>query len=245
MTDSISYRLGQETLSARLIASPKQLAAPAIILLPAIAGCNPYIDSMAARLAANGYRVAIHDYYQREGANPDVSTPQKIGAAVAALPDRRTLDEIAALTAALKIDPRVKNKKVATFGLCIGGMYAYLAATEIEELCCAVDYYGLIRYVTASENKPVSPIDRAANLKAPLLCHFGDYDRLISSQDRIDFAAALQAAAVPYEMFIYHGAPHAFDEDFRLQVFRPAAAADAWRRSLDFLAWHMSSERRS
>lgn len=242
MADRLFYHTGGDTLQAKIVAPDG--AAPAIILLPAIAGCNPYIDGVASRLVGQGYLVAVHDYYQREGAAPDVSTPEKIGAAVSGLPDRRTLDEIVALTAALKADPRVEDGKVATYGFCIGGMFAYLAATEIEGLSCAVDYYGTIRYSVTSENKPISPLDRAGALKAPLLCHFGDYDRLISTQDHADFATALQAAAVPYEMFIYGGAPHAFDEDFRPIVYRPAAAADAWSRSLNFLAWHMSGERR-
>ncbi|QLC23914.1 dienelactone hydrolase family protein [Parasphingopyxis algicola] len=244
-TTEIDFDTGEQQLSARL-ALPQERhegGVPTVILLPAIAGVNDYISRTAERLAAQGYGVAVLDYYQREGQAPDVSSPEKIGAAVNALPDPRVLRDISSLVKALHDHPDCDGSRIGALGFCIGGMYAFLAGTEQSGLACAVDYYGAIKYAEVSANKPVSPIDRVPDLAVPLLCHFGDYDRLISAKDREEFAAAMQAAQRQYEMFVYHGAPHAFDEDFRLQVFRPAASADAWRRSVAFFDFHLRGKR--
>lgn len=245
VTTEIDFVTGEQQLSARLTLPQGSQAGgvPTVILLPAIAGVNDYISRTAERLTAGGYGVAVLDYYQREGQAPDVSSPEKIGAAVNALPDPRVLQDISGLVKALKDHPDCDGSRIGALGFCIGGMYAFLAGTEQSGLACAVDYYGAIKYGEVSANKPASPIDCAPDLTVPLLCHFGDYDRLISAEDREEFATALQAAQRHYEMFVYRGAPHAFDEDFRPQVFRPAASADAWRRTLAFLDFQLRGKR--
>lgn len=212
---------------------------PAVVLLPAIAGVNAYIERTAERLRGLGCFVAVVDYYAREGAAPDVSTPEKIGAAVAGLSDPLVLREVGATVEALRTRDDVLPDAIATFGFCIGGLYAYLSACEHDGIAAAVDYYGTLVYGTTTANKPVSPLDRAAELKAPLLAHFGDFDRLISAVDIAAFGEALRTHQKHHEIFVYGGAPHAFDEDFRPPVFRPAAAQEAWRRSVAFLDWHL------
>lgn len=215
---------------------------PAVLLLPAIAGVNDYVKAVAQRLAAGGYLTLLLDYYSREGAAPDVSTPEKIGQAVANLPDPRVLSDIGSALRFLEGDTRAATGKIATWGFCIGGMYSFLAACEYDGVAAAVDYYGAIQYGQLSDNKPVSPLDRAPDLKAPLMGHFGDFDRLISPNDVDIFTAALREHQKNHEFFVYRGAPHAFDEDFRPPVFRPAAAREAWSRSVTFLDWHLKGQ---
>lgn len=43
-------------------------------------------------------------------------------------------------------------------------------------------------------------------------------------------------------MKIYPGAPHAFFNDTRKDVYRPAEAKDAWTRVLDFFARHLKKK---
>ncbi len=216
---------------------------PAIVLLPAIAGVNAYTKTAAERLAGHGYVTLLLDYYSREGQAPDVSSPEIIGQAVANLYDPSVLGNVGAAIDTLSAHPRVVAEIIATWGFCIGGMYAYLAACEYEQIAAAVDFYGTVRYAATSEHKPISPLDRARELNAPLIGHFGDFDRLISGDDVDAFASALREHGKIYEFYAYQGAPHAFDEDFRAQVFRPVAAREAWSRSLCFLDWYLKSER--
>jgi len=241
--ERIGFGIGGEELSAHLARPAGTGRLPAVLLLPAIAGVNPYILRVAERLAAQGYVVLPLDYYAREGQAPDVSTPEAIGVAVANLPDGRVLADASAAMTALRGHPSVDPNRIATLGFCIGGMYAYLSACEIDGLVGAVDYYGTVRYRSTSANKPRSPLDRAANLKAPLLGHFGSADRLIGLDEVQAFEDALRAAGKTFELFVYRGAPHAFDEDFR-PVFRPAAAQEAWSRTLAFLDWYARGQAR-
>jgi carboxymethylenebutenolidase len=234
---AIEFNSGGQRVRSHLMPPKGAGPAPAVILLPAIAGVNDYVVRVGYRLANAGYAVLLLDYYSREGQAPDVTTPERIGVAVEALPDRRVLSDIAGGLDYLRERADVNPARIATLGLCIGGTYAYLAACESDGIAAAVDYYGSIRYTATSPNKPVSPLDRAGDLRAPLLAHFGTADRLISGDDIAAFEQALRTHGRNFELFTYGGAPHAFDEDFRA-VYRPAAAAEAWRRTMTFLNWH-------
>ncbi|WP_183082150.1 dienelactone hydrolase family protein [Paraburkholderia sp. BL23I1N1] len=206
-------------------------------MLTAIAGINDYIVGRAKDLATVGYTVAMLDYFGREGAVPDISTPQMIGEAVAALDDRRVLADLAEILEWAR-SAGFPLSKTGLLGFCIGGTYAALAAAQ-HAVGCGVDYYGRLDYASRTARKPVAPVDVAASLKAPLLCHYGDWDRLVSREEIDGFVSQLRAAQKPYELFIYQGAPHAFDEWFRPAVFRPAASSAAWQRTRTFLNWHL------
>lgn len=239
---TVELQGGPKPLTALLAVPDGDGPYPAIVLLPAIAGVNAYTKAAAARLAGHGYVTLLLDYYAREQQAPDVSSPALIGQAVANLPDPRVLGDIGAAIDTLSAHPRVDGEKIACWGFCIGGMYAFLAACEYGQLAGAVDFYGTVRYGETSERKPVSPLDRARDLNAPLIAHFGDFDRLISGDDVEALASALRENQKIYEFHTYQGAPHAFDEDFRAQVFRPVAARQAWSRSLCFLGWYLKGE---
>lgn len=210
----------------------------AVLLLPAIAGVDDYIVRRAAQLGGEGYQVAILDYYGRSGVTPDLSSPERIGQAVAALDDREVLSDIQ--RAAKWLAGRdIGSDRVGLLGFCVGGTYAILAAAGAQAPACAVAYYGQLRNPAKSERKPADAVDVAARLEAPLLGHFGDIDRLIGAQDIADLRANARAGQRHAEILTYPGAPHAFDEWFRPAVFRPVAAAEAWRRTLVFLDWHL------
>jgi dienelactone hydrolase len=218
---------------------PSSTDAAAVLLLPAIAGVNDYIGQVSKRLNEVGFAVLTLDYYAREGVPPDLTTPDRIGAAVASLSDTRVIADAALALDALRRQPNIDAERVGTLGFCIGGTYAFLAGCETWAPKASVDYYGAIRYERLTSEKPNSPLAKIPELRAPLLGHFGTYDRLIAAADLDEFEHALQNAGKSYELFRYRGAPHAFDEDFRPAVFRPVAAQLAWQRTIAFLEWHL------
>ncbi|MEH2561534.1 dienelactone hydrolase family protein [Bradyrhizobium sp. AZCC 2289] len=230
----------RETLSAPLVlpksGKPK---VPGIVLLPAIAGMNDYVRSVAHRLSASGFAVAILDYFAREGRSPDVSSPAAIDVAVNSLPDHRVIADACGLVGALREHEAVDPERIGSLGFCIGGMYSLMLSAESPDLSASVDYYGLVRYAKPSDQKPVSPLDRAKDIQAPFLAHFGTFDRLISAADIEALEGELKRASKPYELFSYNGAPHAFDEDFRPVAYRPVASKLAWQRTMTFLDWHL------
>lgn len=209
---------------------------PAVIILPAIAGLNPYIDRMSDALADQGYASVAMDYYARSGGVPDLSDRAKIMAAVASLSDRDVLADIEANVEFLKSRPNIDGKRISVMGFCVGGSFAILAASEIESLACAIGFYGTIRYGQTTDRKPVSPLDAAQHLKCPLLAHYGEQDPLIPQSDVEALRSTLKSH--PAEIYSYPGAGHAFHEDYRPEVYRPIAAQEAWRRSLAYLDWY-------
>lgn len=213
---------------------PEQ-ATRAVLLLPAIAGIDGYIAERAAHLAAEGYAVAVLDYYRGSGHKPDLSTPERIGAAVAALDDAGVMRDMA-LAFDWLATQGFGAGETAMLGFCIGGAFAILASAAQARAACAVAYYGQLR----SPAKPIDPIAIAARIGAPLLAHIGERDRLIAAKDVAEFSQATRDAAAPVEVHTYPGAPHAFDEWHRPAVFRPVASAEAWQRTLTFLHWHLT-----
>lgn len=217
-------------------------AAGAVVLLPAIGGVNDYVADRAGDLSASGYTVVIVDYFSRAPSKPDLSTPERIDAAVASVDDRRVLADVRCSLDWLA-ERGVPREQVGVLGFCIGGSYALLAASQRDGPACAVAYYGQLRYPQRTDLKPVDPMETAPDLKVPVLGHFGEMDRLISAQEIGDFSARLRAAQRHFEICTYAGAPHAFDEWFRPSAFRPVASAEAWRRTQVFLDWHLRQHR--
>jgi carboxymethylenebutenolidase len=209
------------------------------VLLPAIAGVNDYIRGTEDRLREAGYETSTVDYYTG-GEPPELSTPGQIIAAVAVLSDMHVLNAV---------HRRVQDfhgrgiTRVVVLGFCVGGAYAMLAGSKVEGLCAVANYYGSVRYPAVSANKPAAPLDCIAQLRAPLVAHYGTADRFVPPEDVDALESALQNSDRPHELFRYAGAPHAFDEDFR-PSFRPVAAHEAWDRTLRFLNWYAFGKHR-
>jgi carboxymethylenebutenolidase len=76
-------------------------------------------------------------------------------------------------------------------------------------------------------------------IKSPLLLHFAGEDERINAGWPAD-EAALQAAHVRYQAFVYPGVQHGFNNDTTPR-FDAEAAKLAWRRSVDFLKKHLKT----
>jgi carboxymethylenebutenolidase len=178
------FGAGCEALFAP-VALPKigKTKAPGIVLLPAIAGMNDYVRRVAYRLSASDFAVAILDYFAREGRPPDISTPAAIDVAVNSFSDHRVLADACDLVGALREHEAINPERIGSLGFCIGGTYSLMLSAETANLSALVDYYGSFRYAKTADQKPVSPLDRAKAIQAPLLAHFGTFDRLIPAAD--------------------------------------------------------------
>jgi carboxymethylenebutenolidase len=97
-----------------------------------------------------------------------------------------------------------------------------------EALDAAVIYYG--RVVTEPE--------QLAPLMMPILGIFGGQDRGIPIESVRQFETMLQTLGKTAEIVVYEEADHAFANPSGTR-YEPEAAADAWRRTLEFLAEHL------
>jgi carboxymethylenebutenolidase len=119
----------------------------------------------------------------------------------------------------LKTLPNVTGK-VGAMGFCWGGGTVNNLAIASPDLAAAVAYYG---GQPAAEGVP--------DIKARLMLHYAGLD------DRINagipaYEEALKAAGVDYQLFIYDGVNHAFNNDTSAARYDKQAADLAWSRTI-------------
>jgi carboxymethylenebutenolidase len=117
---------------------------------------------------------------------------------------------------------------IFTVGFCFGGRNSWLAAAGGHGLRGAVGFYG----VPGAREHP-GPLERVAEIEAPILALQAGDDRNISAADNAAFDEALTKAGVEHEIVTYDGAPHSFFD--RRQEDFAEASEDAWRRVLEFI----------
>ena len=126
----------------------------------------------------------------------------------------------------LRQDSRV-NGKVTTLGFCFGGGWS-LNASLIRPVDATVIYYGNVA-------KKASDL---AQLRSPVMGHFGTLDRFINQDMVSGFEAAMTAAGKPFETHWYE-ANHAFANPTG-GAYDAEDASQALTRSLDFLRQHIA-----
>ncbi|MBU4091171.1 MAG: dienelactone hydrolase family protein, partial [Alphaproteobacteria bacterium] len=78
------------------------------------------------------------------------------------------------------------------------------------------------------------PAEDAQKIKAPLLLHYAGLDERINAG--IDaYKAALEKNGKTFEIFVYEGVNHAFNNDTSAARYDKAAADLAWSRTVEFL----------
>ncbi|HEV7732551.1 MAG TPA: dienelactone hydrolase family protein [Candidatus Binatia bacterium] len=209
-----------------------------LVLIPDVRGVSAHFRDVAARFAAEGFFTLAIDLYSREGV-PDLPDMAAVGRWLAALPDRRILDDLASAVAVVAARPEVSGRSVGITGFCMGGQYALMAACTAPGLSACVSWYGMLRYAETAPHRPVQPIDLASRLACPFLGFFGDQDGIIPTADVEALRAVVAGTGQVAEIVRYADAGHAFFNDARPETYRPAAAADAWPRAVGFLRHHL------
>ncbi|MCK9877382.1 dienelactone hydrolase family protein [Frankia sp. AgPm24] len=221
---------------------PLTVAAPAaddpprggIIVVQDARGITPYLMSVCDRLADAGWLTVAPHLYHREGideVDPTDGWPQAIPTMDRLTGEGIDTDVDAALAHldAVGFDPSQR----AILGFCMGGTVALHTATRYE-LPAAVSFYGGGVSTSAWPGVPALA-EAAVQLRGPWLGLYGEQDQLISHDEIAALRAAAGRSGQATELISYPDAGHAFHSDDRDSVYRPAAAADAWSRTLAFL----------
>jgi carboxymethylenebutenolidase len=193
---------------------------PGILVIHENRGLNPYIEDVARRLAVAGFMTLAPDGLTSVGGYPG---DDEKGAQLFTQVDRaKMLEDFFAAATWLKVRPDCTGK-IGAVGFCYGGTVVNQLAVRMgADLDAAVPFYG---------GQPNAA--DAARIKAPLLAQYGELDTRITSGWPA-FDAALTAARVPHEGYVYVGANHGFHNDTTPR-YDEAAAKLAWRRTLDWL----------
>lgn len=203
---------------------------PAVILLhgaePRGAG-NRDFEDLCSKLADRGYYAEAVEYYSQ--------TEEASAANVAGLVHNfpTWLDEVHAGVAALKKNPSIASSKIGFMGFSLGAFISLAdGATYPDDVAAIVEYYGGLE---------PSLYSRAATMPPVLIIH-GSIDHIVPVSGATDLDAILTKAGRPHEMKIYPGAEHAFNFPEAMFWYKPAAANDAWNRSISFLDKYLKSD---
>ena len=193
---------------------------PAVLVIHENRGLNPHIKDVTRRVAAEGFLAAGVDFLTPAGGTP--ADEDKAREMIGALDKGATEAGARAIVADLKARAE-GNGKVGAMGFCWGGGLVNRLAVTDPSLDAAVAYYGM--QAAAGD---------VAAMKAPLLLHYAGLDDRINA-GIAEYEAALKAAGKSYELHMYQGVNHAFNNDTNAARYDKAAADLAWQRSMDFL----------
>jgi carboxymethylenebutenolidase len=192
---------------------------PGVVVIHENRGLNAHIQDVTRRAAVEGFSALAPDLLTAAGGTP--SDPDKARDMIGTLTPAQTVEEVRSTISWLRAQPD-GNGKIGLVGFCWGGGVVGLVAEAEPTLDAAVIFYG-----------PTPPLDQVANIRAPLLLHYAGLD------ERIDagvpaFRKALDEAGVKYQLYMYEGVNHAFNNDTSADRYSPEAAKLAWQRTIDF-----------
>jgi len=218
------------------LAWPGGAPVPGVVMIPDVWGLADHYRGLARRLAAGGFAALAIDPYRKTGC-PQLTDVASALAWIRELPDPLVLETVQDAIDALAAHPAAAGRKLGVAGFCMGGQYALLAACACRGLAACVPFYGMLRYAEGLDpaKKPRSPLDALADLSCPVLGLYGAEDSIIPLADVRELEERLAKSGQPGEVRVYPGAGHAFMNDTRPEMYRPAAAADAWPRLVSFL----------
>jgi carboxymethylenebutenolidase len=202
------------------LASPdKSSKLPAVIVIHENRGLVPHIQDVTRRMAKEGFLTLAPDALSPAGGTPeDISNVREL---FNKLNDEETTKNFVAAVKYLKTHPK-SNGKVGCTGFCWGGGMTNEVAVNAPDLDAAVPYYGI---------QP--PAEDVAKIKAPIMAHYAGNDERINAGIPA-FEEALKKNNIEYQIFIYPGAGHAFNNDTNPDRYNEEAAKLAWKRTVEF-----------
>jgi carboxymethylenebutenolidase len=195
----------------------------AIVVLQEIFGVNHHIRAVTDRYAALGYETIAPALFDRVERNVDLGYDDHGVEVGRDLRGRigldATMSDIAAAVAAVS-----SAGPVAVIGYCWGGSLAFLAATRLPGIACAIGYYGGM-IAAHADAKP----------RVPVQLHFGEKDEGIPLTD----VEKTRQKRQDIEIFTYP-ADHGFNCDERDEFHQPSQEK-ALERSLAFLERYLKA----
>jgi len=189
-----------------------------VVVLHAVFGLTGHMGDVCDRWASAGYAAVAPSLFDRVGpgrVHPYTEDGVEAGrVCYGALTREMGLADIGAAADALR-----PAGPVVVSGFCTGGTWAWIAGASLD-FAAQVNFYG--SHVPA--HLDLSP-------RCPTIMHYGDCDRVVPPEK----IAAISAAHPEVTIHVYPVAGHAFFNPEQTASHDAAAAALAWRRSVEFL----------
>jgi len=197
----------------------------AVLVIHENRGLNPHTIAVTKRVAAEGFLAIGVDGLSPFGGTP--ADEDKARELIGQLdPDKNLQNYLKGLDYLRK--HKDGNGKVGCVGFCWGGGMANKLAVNDPELLAAVAYYGA-----------QAKTEDVGKIKANILLHYAGLDERINAGIPA-YDAALKLHHIPYQLFIYEGVNHAFNNDTSPTRYNEAAAKLAWGRTIDLFKSKLS-----
>ncbi len=219
---SVSYKSGDETVQAELYTPAGKGPFPGVIVIHEWWGLNDWVKDQASKLADEGYEALAIDLYRGKVA----TTPEMAHEIMRGVPEDRAKRDLHAAFEFLASQPNVRKDRIGAIGWCMGGGYSLDVALQEPSLAADVINYGHLATDT----------DALKKINAPILGSFGGQDQGISPADVRKFEAAMKQLGKNIDIKIYDDAGHGFENPNNKTGYRAEDAADAWKRTVAFLA---------
>jgi len=219
ITEFIKYPAETGEMRAFLARPKKGKKFPAVIVIHENRGLVPHIQDVTRRMAREGFLTIAPDALSPLGGTPEGIS--NVGDMFKQLNSEQTTKNFVAAVKYLKTHP-LSTGKVGCTGFCWGGAMTNQVAVNSPDLNAAVPYYG----------RQPAPED-VEKIKAPIMAHYAGNDAGINAGIPA-FEEALKKYNKEYQIFIYEGAGHAFNNDSNAERYNEQAAKLAWGRTVAF-----------
>ena len=193
-----------------------------VIVIHENRGLVDHIKDVARRFAKDGFAALAVDLMSRIGGSDQFKTPEEAIEAIKKITGNIVVEDLTSAVAYLKKQSFV-NGRVGVVGYCWGGGNSLNFATKCKDLNAAVVYYG----------RNPDPLDQVQNIPCPLMGNYGADDPNIMPGVE-PLKAALQKFGKNFDIKVYPGAKHAFNNNTNADRYHPEAAKDAWARTVSF-----------
>jgi carboxymethylenebutenolidase len=204
---------------------PEAGRGPGVVVIQEWWGLVPHIKEVADRFAAAGFVALAPDLYHGDVAR----SPDEAGKMMMALNIPQTEKDLRGAVGYLLDQEATAGERVGIVGFCMGGALSLYGASKNEQVGACVVFYGV--------HPKVEPDFEA--LRAPVLGLFAEKDAFVPPAAVRALEERMREHGKSIETHIYPGADHAFFNNTRPEVYDAGAAADAWRRTVEFFRKHL------
>ena len=216
-TEEVSWPGDGATMRGYLVHPKGKKKRGAVVVIHENRGLTPHIKDVTRRVAQAGYLALGVDALTPLGGTP--ADEDKGRELIGQLDPAKNLNNYLAALAYLR-SRRDSNGRTGAVGFCWGGGLANQLAVHDPRLDAAVAYYG-----------QQAKAEDAPKIKGALMLHYGGLDQRINAGIPA-YEAALKAAGTKYELYVYEGVNHAFNNDTSPARYNAEAAKLAWDRTL-------------
>ena len=190
---------------------------PGVLVVHENRGLNPHIEDIARRVALDNFVAFAPDALTPLGGYP-AGGEDEARALFGKLEQPKTREDMVAAAGFLKNHAECTGK-IGVVGFCYGGGIANFLPTRVPEILAAVPFYG-----------GPAAADDVPKIKAQLLINYAGNDERVNASWPA-YETALKAAGIKYDMHMYAGTEHGFNNDTTPR-YNTEAAGQAWTRTI-------------